>query len=148
MNNLTPRICLFLDIDGVMNQYRHCERIRRCHSKKIGRSKCFAPFPKKVQRLSKLIKKYNIDVYIFSAWTQKELEKFFPFNISGDTRKSVSEINRISKDYDVSILIEDEVIGYTNKGYVFEVSKIFIPHYDFGLVKKDFNNIKNYLKGL
>ena len=30
----------------------------------------------------------------------------------------------------------------------FEVSKIFIPHYDFGLVKKDFNNIKNYLKGL
>lgn len=65
MNNLTPRICLFLDIDGVMNQYRHCERIRRCRSKKISRSKCFDPFPKKVQRLSKLIKNYNIDMFIY-----------------------------------------------------------------------------------
>lgn len=142
------KICLFLDIDGVMNQYRHSERIRRCHSKKIGWSKCFDPYPKKVQRLTKLIKKYNIDVFIFSAWTKNNLIPFFKFDIKGDTRKSIAELNDIAKNYDISILIEDEVLGYKHKGYTFEVSKIFIPHYDFGLVKKDFNKIKNYLKDI
>src|SRR5574344_1803919 len=98
MNNINSKICLFLDIDGVMNQYRRCERIRRCRSKKIDWSKCFDPFPKKVQRLSKLIKEFNIDVYIFSAWTQKELEGFFPFKIAGDTCKNINIVNKISKE--------------------------------------------------
>ena len=50
MNNLTSKICLFLDIDGVMNQYRPCERTRRCRREDISRSGCFDPFPKKILR--------------------------------------------------------------------------------------------------
>ena len=140
------KIVLFLDIDGVLNQYRNCERIRRCHSKKIGWSKCFDPYPKKVLRLARLIKKYNIDVFVFSAWTKSNLEKFLPFNLVGDTRKNISKLNDIAKSYGRSILIEDEVKGYLNKGYPFEVDKVIIPHYNFGLVLKDFNILERYLK--
>lgn len=141
------KICLFLDIDGVLNQYRRCERIRRCNNPKIGRSKCFDPFPKKVKRLASIIKKYNIETYIFSAWRQEELEEFLPFNIYGDTRKSVKEVNEIAKNYDISILIDDEASAVITRYGPIEVSKIFQPYYNLGLCKKDFSDIKNYLKG-
>ena len=144
--NCVNKIVLFLDIDGVLNQYRHCERVRRCHLKKIGWSKCFDPYPKKVIRLSRLVKKYNIDVFVFSAWTKSSLEKFLPFNLVGDTRKNISNLNYIAKSYERSILIEDEVRGYLNRGYTFEVDKVIIPQCDFGLVLKDFKILERYLK--
>lgn len=143
---MSYKTVLFLEIDGVLNQYRNCERVRRCHSKKIGRSKHFDPYPKKVLRLSKLVRKYNIDVFVFSAWTKSRLEKFLPFDLVGDTRKNISKLNDIAKGYERSILIEDEVRGDLYKGYTFEVDKIILPHYKFGLVLKDFKVLERYLK--
>lgn len=142
------KICLFLDVDGVLNQYRISERIRRCQNSKIGRSKCFNPYPKKVKRLSSIINKYNIDVYIFSAWRKEELEKLVHFKLLGDTRKSIEAVNSIAKSYDYSILIDDEYSALIKRYGTPEVDKFFQPNYEFGLCKKDFRLLKLYLKGL
>lgn len=67
MNNLILKYVYF-DIDGVMNQYRPVKESE--DSKKIGLFKCFNQV-KKTRSFSKLIKNYNIDVYIFSDWIKK-----------------------------------------------------------------------------
>ena len=140
-------IALFLDVDGVLNQYRASERRRRF---KISYNYTFQPFHKKVLRLSKLVKKYNLDVYLFSAWTIEDLQIHLPFKIKGDTRKWACNVNDISKKYKHSILIDDEVSGFINKtGERYDLDSAIItyqPNYNFGLVLKDFKNIERILK--
>lgn len=140
------KICIFLDVDGVLNQYRISERIRRNRTK--GFNKAFTPFPKKVQRLSKLINQYNIDVYLFSAWTEKKLSPHVPFTIKGDTRKDVNRVNEIAKEYMHSIIIDDEVSVFNKEEYgILDSSIIQVqPHYNYGLVSKDFKKIKVLLR--
>lgn len=140
-------IALFLDVDGVLNQYRVSERIKRF---KIGYDYTFQPFSKKVLRLAKLVNKYNLDVYLFSAWTIDDLQRYLPFKIKGDTRKWACNVNDISKEYKHSILIDDEVQGlFNNVGERYDLDSTIItyqPNYNFGLVLKDFKNIERILK--
>ena len=139
------KICLFLDVDGVLNQYRITERIRRNRTKGFNRS--FDPFPKKVQRLTKLIQDYDIDVYLFSAWTEKKLSPFITFDIKGDTRKKINLVNEISKGYDHAIIIDDEVSVFKKEPYgVLDPDiKQFQPNYEYGLITEDFKRIKQHL---
>ena len=143
------KIVLFLDIDGVLNQYRICERIKR--NKRVGWSNAFNPFPKKVKRLAKLIKKYNLDVYVFSAWTQNKLQQHLPFKLKGDTGKYAVRVEEIIKKYDKALLIDDELInnlyGHERKE-IPENLNTYQPNYNFGLVLKDFKKIDNILKQL
>ena len=139
---------LFLDVDGVLNQYNIPQRIRR--KRTHGFSKMFDPFPKKVQRLSKLVKKYNIDVYVFSAWTIDNLRPFLPFTLSGDTRKYANDVEEIMKDYDKCILIDDEVswgiYGHERKPIPKDLEVINIDG-DYGMVLEDFKKLERTLKG-
>jgi len=143
---------LFLDIDGVLNQYRICERIKRYKKHECDnysdKTNEFNPYPKKVQRLAKLVKKYNLDVYVFSAWTKENLQPFLPFELKGDTGKYASSVQEISENYDVYLLIDDELNGV----YGHERVKIpdtlltYQPNWNFGLVLKDFQKIDKLLK--
>jgi predicted PilT family ATPase len=143
-------IALFLDVDGVLNQYRVSERIRRF---KIGYDYTFQPFKKKVLRLSKLVKKYNIDVYVFSAWTEDDLQKYLPFRLKGDTKKWISHMNEVSESYKHSIVIDDEISTIATHGCKGEDVRLnanivkYQPHSSYGLVLKDFKNIDKILKG-
>lgn len=141
-------ICIFLDVDGVLNQYRISERIRR--NRTHGFNKAFTPFPKKVQRLSKLIEQYNIDVYLFSAWTEKKLKPHVPFTIKGDTNKNVERVNEIAKSYTHSIIIDDEVSVFRDEKYgILDPAIIQIqPQYEYGLISEDFRRIKLLLSEL
>jgi hypothetical protein len=154
MNN----IVLFLDIDGVLNQYNIHERIRRykIHKKDNFSKKTdvFNPFPKKVLKLFKLIKKYNIDIYVFSAWTQEDLETHLPFELKGDTGKLIKNLNEISKTYKYSILIDDELFAIEKigvKGQNIRLNKNLIkyqPNLKYGLVNKDFIKLEKIFKKL
>lgn len=152
------KIALFLDVDGVLNQYRVSERLKR-HKiyKKSGFDKkydCFNPFRKKVLKLSKLIKKYNMDVYIFSAWTKEDLVQYLPFEIKGDTRKWISNVNKVSERYTNCLLIDDEISIILERGCKGEILnfnsniKMYQPNWEFGLVKKDFKKIDKIMKGM
>jgi len=142
------KTALFLDVDGVLNQYNIHQRIRR--KRTHGLSKMFDPFPKKVQRLSKLVKKYNIDVYVFSAWTIKNLQPFLPFTLSGDTRKYADDVEDIMKDYNKCILIDDEVswgiYGRERKAIPKDLEVINIDG-DYGMILNDFKKLERILKG-
>jgi len=151
-------IVLFLDVDGVLNQYDHHERIRR-HKlhKKAGFSMetdSFNPFIKKVLRLTKLVKKYNIDVYVFSAWTAKNLQPHLPFKLTGDSNKWISNMNEIAEEYKHAIVIDDEISVISEKGCKGEDVRIdkniitYQPYYKLGLVKKDFNNLNHIFKNM
>jgi len=155
---MNKKIAIYLDVDGVLNQYDHHERIRRykIHKKAKFSSKTdvFNPFQKKVLRLYKLIKKYNVDTYVFSAWTLKDLQLHVPFKLLGDTCKWANQVNEISKNYSFNLLIDDEVSSFINreeKDYEkgrYKLNKNIItyqPHYNFGLVKKDFKNLERIL---
>ena len=136
--------CIFLDVDGVLNQYNREERMRRVRTK--GFSGAFNPFPKKVQRLHKIIIEFNIDVYLFSAWTTEKLSEFVRFNITEDTRKDVERINEISKQYKKAILIEDELLHFEDK---LDVGILTLqPNYDYGLVLSDFHKLKRLLEDI
>jgi len=146
-------IALFLDVDGVLNQYRRSECIRR---HKIDYDFCFTPFKKKVMRLSKLVKKYNLDVYVFSAWTEENLQPHLPFKLCGDTGKWIENVNEASNKYKHSILVDDEISPKMGKenGYGGEQVNLkedivtYQPHYNFGLVLKDFKKLDKILKRL
>jgi hypothetical protein len=141
-------IVLFLDVDGVLNQYDRHERIRRHKLHKKAdfsmETDSFNPFIKKVLRLTKLVKKYKIDVYVFSAWTAKNLQPHLPFKLTGDSNKWISTMNEISAEYKHAIVIDDEISVISDRGCKGEDIKIdsniitFQPYYQFGLVKKDF----------
>lgn len=149
---------LFLDVDGVLNQYNIHERKRRY---KIDKQSTFNPFRKKVLRLSKLIKKFNLDVYVFSAWTLEDVLPHFPKEVhkffKGDTKKWISRMNEISKQYRYSVVIDDELSSYNSKfletGKSLKDEEVQInsniiqyqPYYEFGLVKEDFIKIKGIL---
>jgi len=153
-------IVLFLDVDGVLNQYNHHERIRRYKIHRLNnfstKTDTFNPFKKKVLRLSKLVKKYNIDVYVFSAWTIKKLQIHLPFKLIKDTHKWACNVNSISKNYRFSVLIDDEVSSFINKKEIEEYEKgryildkniiTYQPNYKFGLVKKDFIKLDRLFK--
>lgn len=120
------KIALFLDIDGVLNQYRHSERIKRFENPKYKDE--FDPYPKKILRLYKVLKKYNIDVHLFSAWTKEDLDTIVPFEILTDTGKYTENVNKISLDYDLSILLDDEACCYTVNDNIIKLQ----PNYLFG----------------
>lgn len=138
---MCKKIAIFLDVDGVLNQYRISERKRRLKTK--GKNKIFDPFPKKIKRISKYVTKYNIDVHLFSAWSKEKLMNFLPFNIIEDTRKSEDKINEISRKYKLSIIIDDEISHYKNINA--NIIKIQ-PDYIFGFIKKDELILKKILK--
>jgi len=141
------KIVLFLDVDGVLNQYRRSERIRR---HKIDYDFCFAPFKKKVKRLAKLVKRYDLDVHVFSAWREKDLQPHLPFKLCGDTLKWVENVHEVSKEYKHSILIDDEVTHYRKAGKDNEMLNdniiTYQPHYLYGLVLKDFQKLDKIIK--
>jgi hypothetical protein len=137
---------LFLDVDGVLNQYNRAERIRRVRTK--GFMECLDPFQKKVKRLHKLVKKYNLDVYVFSAWNKEDLQFHLPFELKGDTRKRGDTTNEISLRYDFSILVDDEASAIFDKKDRYNLSKdiiLYQPNGDFGLVLVDFIKLDNIL---
>ena len=140
-------IALYLDVDGVLNQYRECERMRRF---KIGYEHTFNPFQKKVLRLAKLVKKYDIDVYVFSAWSFDDLQPHLPFKLKGDTHKWACTVNEIAEGYKYNLLIDDEVSGFIHKkGERYELdSKVdtYQNNYLFGLVLEDFKKIERILQ--
>lgn len=146
---------LFLDVDGVLNQYRHCERKKRYHrylKSDTITNDGFDPYPKKVMRLAKLVKKYNLDVYVFSAWTDENLQPHLPFKLSGDTGKWAKNVHEIAKDYDYSLLIDDEIhsnriIGKERMGLDDSIVS-YQPNWWYGLVLKDFKKIDKILKDL
>ena len=106
------------------------------------------PYPKKIERLNKIIQKYNLDVYIFSAWTQEELENIYPFKISGDTNKNTKKVIEILSNYDIAIMIDDEVSYYKNDFICIEEKISFLqPYYEEGMVLKDFKKLENIIKG-
>jgi len=147
------KIAVYLDVDGVLNQYNTNQRIYR--KKKHGWGGIMNPFPKKILRLNKLIKKYNIDVYLFSAWTIDDLQPFLPFSIKEDTNKMAKNINRISKNYDFNLVIDDEISAIINRPEIksYDIGrykldsniKTYQPNLEFGLVKKDFRNLERIL---
>ena len=140
-------IAIFLDIDGVLNQYNINERKRRTRTK--GFDRAFDPFKKKVLRLAKLVKKYDIHIYIYSAWTQEDLEVFLPFKIYGDTYKQIERVNEISKNYDYNILIDDEITHIQDLGLLKSRVILYGVNYQYGLIKDDFirlNNIINTIR--
>jgi hypothetical protein len=147
MKNIS-KIALFLDIDGVLNQYNIDSRKYRY---KKSYNHTFEPFKKKILKLAKLVKKYNIHVYIFSAWTQKELEEYLPFKIYGDTRKWAENVIEISKEYKHNLIIDDE-IQYQKR--IFGHERISLPeniilhkpYYDLGLINKDFRKLEHILE--
>jgi len=146
---------IFLDVDGVLNQYRAHERIKRYKKYKRNNFKkeynCFNPYPKKVTRLARLIKKYNIDVFVFSAWKLEKLQPHLPFKLKGDTNKLISNVNLISLNYDYSIVIDDEISVILKKGCKGQNIRInsyihtYQPNGDYGLVKQDFAKLKNLI---
>lgn len=144
---MSKDIVLFLDVDGVLNQYDRHERIRRCKKVKY-KSECFNPFTKKVLRLSKLVKRYNIDVYVFSAWELVDLQEFLPFKLKGNTRKNIENVNNLSLQYKHSILIDDELSAYEDRYGKIKVDKKLQPYYEYGFCKKDYVILENYLKML
>lgn len=155
MGDKMKDIALFLDVDGVLNQYRRSERIRRHKIEKRNNFKdeydTFKPFQKKVLRLAKLVKKHNIDVYVFSAWTIENLQPHLPFKLLGDTRKNGSDVNEIAKQYKHNILVDDEASVIFDNGERYNIDKsikMYQPHYDYGLVLKDFKNIDKLIKKL
>jgi len=147
MNN-----ALFLDVDGVLNQYDNAQR-KQLYRKYV-RSKfdpkfdVFNPYSKKVFRLSKLIKKYNFDVFLFSAWTIRDLQPFVPFEILSDTRKSSESVIEIMAEYDNALLIDDEL---SSGLFGYERSQIpsnlitYQPNYKYGLVLRDFKKLEYVL---
>ena len=143
------KIAMFLDVDGVLNQYRISERKRRMRT--MGYANTFEPFPKKIIKLAKLIKKYNIDVYVFSAWTIKDLQPHLPFILKGDTNKYAENVINIMKEYKYSILIDDELssglFGH-ERTTIPQNLLTYQPNYNYGLIQKDFKKINNLLKGL
>ena len=134
---MSKRIALFLDIDGVLNQYDNHERRNRyrkyINSGCLKENDSLNPYPKKVQRLARLVKKYNLDVYLFSAWTEDDLQPFLPFKLVGDTNKWVKNVHEVSKDYDASLLIDDELPAYIGKGKdkLNEDILTYQPNYNF-----------------
>jgi len=136
------KIAIYLDVDGVLNQYDSNQRIYR--KKKHGWGGIMDPFPKKVLRLNKLIKKYNIDVYLFSAWHTEELQPHVPFKIKGELYKLDKLFEIMKVDYDLNILIDDEADHYN----VPKDFKIIQPYYEYGLVKKDFRNLERIINGI
>jgi hypothetical protein len=155
MNN----IAIYLDVDGVLNQYDVHERLRRHKIHKRNKfskeTDTFNPFGKKVLRLYNLIKKYQIDVYVFSAWRLEDLQPHLPFKLMGDTRKWANQVNEISKNYTFNLLIDDEVSSFINRpeNTQWELGRYklnkniltYQPNYNFGLVKKDFKTLKRIL---
>ena len=145
-------IVLFLDVDGVLNQYDNHERIRRHNiHKKNGFSaetEEFNPYPKKVKRLSKLVKKFNIDVYVFSAWTEENLQPYLPFKLKGDTGKWIENVNKIAGNYKFSILIDDEISAILLNGTNCSEERLnkniltYQPYFNHGLVSKDFRELE------
>lgn len=142
------KIVLFLDVDGVLNQYDRQARIRRTRTH--GFHKAFNPFDKKVLRLARLVKKYNIDVYVFSAWTQENLQEFLPFSLKGDTNKYAETVLTVMKEYDKCILIDDELSSglFGHERMVIPKGLITVqPNYDVGMVLQDFKKLEQILKG-
>ena len=146
----TSRVALFLDIDGVLNQYNIDSRKYR---DKKSYEHTFEPFKKKILKLTKLVKRYNIHVYIFSAWTLKELEEYLPFKIYGDTRKWAENVIEISKEYKHNLIIDDEIRYQTR---IFGHERIYLPeniilhkpYYELGLISKDFRKLEHILENL
>jgi hypothetical protein len=149
MKNIS-KIALFLDIDGVLNQYNIDSRKYKLKKHQDYNMK---PYKKKILKLTKLIKRYNIHVYIFSAWRQKELEEYLPFKIYGDTRKWAENVIEISKEYKHNLIIDDEIQYKTR---IFGHERIPLPeniilhkpYYEFGLINKDFRKLEHILENL
>jgi len=136
------KIALFLDVDGVLNQYMVSERKRRVKTK--GFFNVFDPFPKKVIRLHKLIKRYDIDVYVFSAWTKEKLQHYLPFKLCGDTFKLGKFVNKVSEEYKHSVLIDDEASVIFDEKERYNINEKVIkyqPNGDIGLVLNDFKKL-------
>ena len=145
-------IVLFLDVDGVLNQYDNHERMKRYKiSEKDGFSEEtdeFNPYQKKVKRLAKLVKTFNIDVYVFSAWTEGNLQPHLPFKLKGDTGKWIKNVNKIAEDYKYSILIDDEISAILLNGTNCSEERLneniltYQPYFNHGLVSKDFRKLE------
>lgn len=148
-------IALFLDVDGVLNQYLISERKRRYKIHKRNtyskETDVFNPFQKKVLRLAKLVKKYKIDVYVFSAWTIEDIQPHLPFKLKGDVRKRAERVANIMNKYDKCILIDDEL-----SGDIFGIERVPIPKeiityqpdWKYGLVLRDFKKIEKIIEEL
>jgi len=159
MNEKIKKIAMFLDVDGVLNQYNINERKRRNKIYKKSNydinKKVFAPFNKKILRLYKLIKKYDIEVYLFSAWTKEELEYYLPnkfkLYFKEDTYKYISNMNKIAMNYENSLLIDDEASSIKEKGLkgekcnIYKNIMMYQPDGNYGLIKKDFRNLEKIL---
>jgi len=149
MNN---KSVIILDIDGVLNQYNHHERKRRHKIHKASGFKdsldTFNPAKKKILKLSAIVKRYNVDVYVFNAWSLERLQLFLPFTLKGDTIKLMSNVIDIMVDYDRNILIEDEY-----KPELFGKDRLPLPkglilmkiNDDFGMAKKDYTKLDRLL---
>lgn len=142
------KIAMFLDVDGVLNQYSVHERLRR---NRLVFNSAFTPYPKKIARLSKLVKKYNIDVYVFSAWSIEKLQPHIPFKLCGDTYKYAGNLMRISRSYDFSLVIDDELssglFGKERMTIPYWI-KQYQPNHLYGLVKDDFRKLELIIKKL
>ena len=155
MINLLGTSAIFLDIDGVLNQYNHHERKRRHNIHKASGFKeeldTFNPAKKKIQQLSAVVNRYNVDVYVFSAWSSERLQPFLPFTLKGDTIKRMTNVIDLMVKYKQNILIEDEY-----KTELFGKDRLPLPkgltlmkiNGDFGMVKKDYTKLNRLLKGV
>ena len=152
MNNFLGISAIFLDVDGVLNQYNHHERKRRHRIHKASGFKeeldTFNPAKKKIQKLASIVKRHSVDVYIFSAWSSERLQPFLPFTLKGDTIKRMTNVIDLMTQYKQNILIEDEY-----KTELFGKDRLPLPkgltlmkvNGDFGMIKKDFVKLNNFL---
>jgi len=149
------RSAIFLDVDGVLNQYNHHERKRRHKIHKASGFKeeldTFNPSKKKILQLSALVKRYNVDVYTFSAWSSERLQPFIPFILKGDTIKRMTNVMELMSNYSKNILIEDEY-----KTELFGKDRLPLPkgltlmkiNGEFGMIKSDYSKLNRLLKGV
>ncbi len=114
----------------------------------------FCAFSQKSFAVSKIGKKYNLDVIVFSAWNIEKLQPYLPFELKGDTSKWISKVNFYAKQYDKCLLIDDEISAILEKGCKGEVIdfenniQFYQPKWEYGLVKKDFLKLNKLLKGM
>jgi hypothetical protein len=151
---LNKKSAIYLDVDGVLNQYNYHERKKRHLVHKASGFKDefdpFNPYLKKIQKLSSIVKRYDVDVYLFSAWSLEKLQPFIPFKLKGDTNKIMSNVIDIMPLYTQNILIEDEY-----KMELFGKDRLALPkglsilkiNGEVGMINKDFNKLRSKLEG-
>ena len=100
-----------------------------------------------IPKFKELIKKHNINLIAHSLASQKSLESIMGDDIKfvTETKKDISKIIELSSNYDVSIIIDDELYPSKNTEEEYNVDFVLQPNYETGLTKRLLYYLEKYI---